>query len=163
MTLLVVIWLNIALQYLSCNMFGIRASRLGGRTISMWTIGMRTIGMEDNWHAENWHGGQLACGKLAWRTIGIDFFNCFLFNYFNVLTNNKFHFQIKNLSTKLPYKQSHFRMTYENKFCYRIIYRIIFESIVFTYYFKSNGSIGRTFCFVEISLCAFVLRLFVRL
>ena len=41
---------------------------------------MRTIGMEDNWHAENWHGGQLACGKLAWRTIGIDFFNCFLFN-----------------------------------------------------------------------------------
>ena len=58
----------------------------------MRTIGMRTIGMEDNWHAENWHGGQ-----LAWRTIGIDFFNCFLFNYFNVLTNNKFHFQIKNL------------------------------------------------------------------
>ena len=41
----------------------------------------------DNWHggqlvtyAENWHGGQLACGKLPWRTIGIDFFNCFLFN-----------------------------------------------------------------------------------
>ena len=27
-------------------------------------------------------------------------------------------------------------MTYENKFCYRIIYRIIFESIVFTYYIK---------------------------
>ena len=62
----------------------------------------------------------------------------------------------------LPYKQSYFRMTYENKFCYRIIYRIIFESIVFTYYIKSNG-IGRTFCFVEISLCALVLRLFVRL
>ena len=34
----------------------------------------------DYWHADNWHGGQLACGKLAWRTIGIDFFNCFLFN-----------------------------------------------------------------------------------
>ena len=69
------------------------------------------------WHADNWHGGQLACGKLAWRTICIDFFNCFLFNYFNVLTNNKFQFQI----------------------------------------------IGRTFCFVEISLCSLVLRLFVRL
>ena len=41
----------------------------------------------------------------------------------------------------LPYKQSYFRMTYENKFCYRIIYRIIFESIVFTYYIKSNGSL----------------------
>ena len=40
--------------------------------------------------------GQLACGQLAWRTIiiGIDFFSCFLFNYSNVLTNNKFHFQI---------------------------------------------------------------------
>ena len=48
---------------------------------------MRKIGMEDNWHAENWHGGQLAS----------TFLNCFLFNYFNVLTNNKFHFQIKNL------------------------------------------------------------------
>ena len=46
---------------------------LGARTIGIRTIGMRTIGMEDNWHAENWHGGQLACGKLAWRTIGIDF------------------------------------------------------------------------------------------
>ena len=34
----------------------------------------------DYWHADDWHGGQLACGKLAWRTIGIDFFNCFLFN-----------------------------------------------------------------------------------
>ena len=34
----------------------------------------------DDWHADNWHGGQLACGKLAWKTIGIDFFNCFLFN-----------------------------------------------------------------------------------
>ena len=87
-----------------------------------------------NWHADYWHGGQLACGKLAWRTIGIDFFNSFLFNYFNVLTNNKFHFQINNLWTMLPYKKSYFRMTYENKFCYRIIYRIIFESIVFTYY-----------------------------
>ena len=32
-------------------------------------------------------------------------------------------------------------MTYENKFCYRIIYRIIFESIVFTYYIKSNRSL----------------------
>ena len=95
----------------------------------------------DDWHADNWHGRQLACGKLAWRTIGFDFFNCFLFNYFNVLTNNKFHFQIKNLWTMLPYKQSYFRMTYENKFCYRIIYRIIFESIVFTYYIKSNGSL----------------------
>ena len=41
----------------------------------------------DYWHADNWHGGQLACGKLAWRTIGIDYFICFLFNYFNVLTN----------------------------------------------------------------------------
>ena len=51
----------------------------------------------DDWHADNWHGGQLACGKLALRTIGIDFLYCFLFNYFNVLTNNKFHFQIKNL------------------------------------------------------------------
>ena len=39
----------------------------------------------------------------------------------------------------LPYKQSYFRMTYENKFCYRVIYRIIFESIVFTYYIKSNA------------------------
>ena len=68
----------------------------------------------NNWHADNWHGGQLACGKLAWRTIGIDFFNCFLFNYFIILTNNKFHFQIKNLWTILPYKQSYFRMTYEN-------------------------------------------------
>ena len=35
----------------------------------------------DYWHANNWHCGTLACGKLAWRTIiGIDFFNCFLFN-----------------------------------------------------------------------------------
>ena len=41
----------------------------------------------------------------------------------------------------LPYKKSYFRMTYENKFSYRIIYRIIFESIVFTYYIKSNGSL----------------------
>ena len=81
----------------------------------------------DDWHADNWHGRQLACGKLAWRTIGIDFFNCLLLNYFNVLTNNKFHFQIKNLWTMLPHKQSYFRMTDENKFCYRIIYRIIFE------------------------------------
>ena len=48
----------------------------------------------DYWHADYWHGGQLACGKLAWRAIDIDFLNCFLFNYFNVLTNNKFHFQI---------------------------------------------------------------------
>ena len=64
----------------------------------------------------------------------------------------------------LPYKQSYFRMTYENKFCYRKIYRIIFESIVFTYHIKSIGiPIGRTFCFVEMSLCALVLRLFVRL
>ena len=38
--------------------------------------------------------GQLTCGQLAWRTIGIDFLNCFLFNYLNVLANNKFHFQI---------------------------------------------------------------------
>ena len=53
---------------------------LNGRTIGMRANGMRTIsmgtiGMEDNWHAENWHGRQ-----LAWRTIGIDFLNCFLFN-----------------------------------------------------------------------------------
>ena len=41
----------------------------------------------------------------------------------------------------VPYKQSYFRMTYENKFCYRIIYSIIFESIVFTYSIKSNGSL----------------------
>ena len=41
----------------------------------------------------------------------------------------------------LPYKQSYFKMTYENKFCYKIIYRIIFESIVFTYYIKSNVSL----------------------
>ena len=41
----------------------------------------------------------------------------------------------------VPYKQSYFRMTYENKFCYRIIYRIIFESIVLTYYIKSNESL----------------------
>ena len=55
-------------------------------------------GWSDYWHVDNWHGGQLACGKLAWRTIiGIEFFNCFLFDYFNILTNNKFHFQIKNL------------------------------------------------------------------
>ena len=40
----------------------------GGRTIGMQTNDMRTI-----WHADNWHGGQLACGKLAWRTIGIEF------------------------------------------------------------------------------------------
>ena len=45
--------------------------------------GGRTIGMEDNWHALNWHGGQLA----------LTVFNYFLVNYFNVLTNNKFHFQ----------------------------------------------------------------------
>ena len=38
------------------------------------------IWLPDYWHADDWHGGQLACGKLAWRTIGIDFFNCFLFN-----------------------------------------------------------------------------------
>ena len=49
------------------------------RTIGMRTIGMRIIGMEDNWHAENWHGGQLASIFKLWY---------FLFNYFNVLTNN---------------------------------------------------------------------------
>ena len=44
-------------------------------------IGSRTIWHSDywhadNWHADNWHGEQLACGKLAWRTIiGIDFLN----------------------------------------------------------------------------------------
>ena len=129
-------------------------SLIGGRTIGMRTIGMRTIGMEDNWHADNWHGGQLACGKLAWRTIGIDFLNCFLFNYFDVLANNKFHFQIKNLWTMLLYKHSYFRMTYENKFCYIIIYRIIFESIVFTYYIKSNGSLLVAHFALLRSLCA---------
>ena len=108
----------------------------------------------DNWHADNWHGGQLACGKLAWRTIGIDFLNYFLLNYFNVLTNNKFHFQIKNLGTMVPYKQSYFRMTYENKFCYRIIYIIIFESIVFNYYIKSNGRLLVAHFALLTSLCA---------
>ena len=44
----------------------------------------------------------------------------------------------------LPYKQSYFRMTYKNKLCYRIIYSIIFESIVFTYYIKSNGFTNAT-------------------
>ena len=45
---------------------------------------MYYIWWPDYWHANNWHGGQLACGKLAWRTIGIDFLNCFLFNEKNV-------------------------------------------------------------------------------
>ena len=30
------------------------------------------------WWSDYWHGGQLACGKLAWRTIGIDFFISYL-------------------------------------------------------------------------------------
>ena len=54
----------------------------------------------------------------------------------------------------LPYKQSYFRMIYENKFCYRIIYRIIFESIVFTYYIKSNGSLLIAHFALLRSLCA---------
>ena len=50
----------------------------------------------------------------------------------------------------LPYKQSYFRLTYDNKFYYRIIYIIIFEAIT---YIKSNGSLlVAHFCFVEISL-----------
>ena len=54
----------------------------------------------------------------------------------------------------LPHKQSYFRMTYENKFCYTIIYRIIFESIVFTYYIKvKEKPIGRTFALLR-SFCA---------
>ena len=57
------------------------------RALSYLIIDMRTIGMEDNWHAENWHGGQLA---LTFLIVSLTF----LFNYFNVLTNNKFHFQI---------------------------------------------------------------------
>ena len=32
--------------------------------------------------------------KIGMEEINIEYFNCFLFNYFNVLTNNKFHFQI---------------------------------------------------------------------
>ena len=55
----------------------------------------------------------------------------------------------------LPYKQSYFRMTYENKFCYRIIYAIIFESIVFTYYIKSNGSLLVAHFALLRSLCAY--------
>ena len=39
----------------------------------------------------------------------------------------------------LPYKQSYFKIIYENKFCYRIIYTIIFESIIYTYYIKSDA------------------------
>ena len=37
--------------------------------------------MEDYWHVENWHGGLLACEKLAWRTIGIDFLNYYGVSY----------------------------------------------------------------------------------
>ena len=56
----------------------------------------------------------------------------------------------------VPYKQSYFRMTYENKFCHRIIiiYRITFESIVFTYYNKSNGSLLVAYFALLRSLCA---------
>ena len=56
----------------------------------------------------------------------------------------------------VPYKQSYFRMTYENKICYRIIYRIIFESIVFTYYIKSNGSLLVAHFALLRSLCAHI-------
>ena len=58
----------------------------------------------------------------------------------------------------LPNKQSYFRMTYENIlflfFCYRIIYRIVFESIVFSYYIKSNGSLLAAHFALLRSLCA---------